>query len=54
MGPKRSYEMKYEKFIRVVVRPIQNKISFKGTRTSRGQENAFNERKKVFNECLMK
>jgi len=25
MGPKRSYGMKYEKFKRVVVRPIQTK-----------------------------
>jgi len=54
MGPKKPYGMKYAKFIRIVVQPIRNEISFKRTKTSRGQGNAFNERKKVFNECFMK
>ena len=38
--------MKFEKSIRVVVRPLRNEISFKRSRASKGWEkNVFNERK---------
>jgi len=54
MGLKRPYGMKYEKLIRVVIRPIRNENSFKRTRASRGREKCVNERKKVFNGCFTK